>query len=345
MSYQTHAEYRVSWDAAYYTDPAIPLNVDIELASACNAKCTFCLYGDKDWREDMNEKDWDGKVKKRFMSKELALRIIDECAKIGVPALKMNFRGESTMHKDYREIMEYAAKSTMFYGAVGYGGYTERPSFFEILVNTNGNLPHNTTDHPTKRQDALTGLMCATKVMISLDSMDPDIYPKVRVGLDLSEAQKTISDLVELGHPDLWVRRVVCKDNQHEDFVGAVKSRWPKCVRVSEHSVFERNHYQNQALYEEDTSNWERTFCGYPAQRVVIEASGRYSACCIAWAGELSGGTYPAMSIMQYWNSPWRKRLADNLRKNVIENDKCKNCTSYMAFKRPERDFVKDVAR
>lgn len=337
--FKTREDYRKAWDNAYQEDSPVPLCVDIELASACNAKCSFCLYGDRDWREEMAEKDWDGQTKKRFMPAEMALRIIDEAAAAGVPSLKFNFRGESTLHPQFSAVIQHASSWRVTNLGTAYrhisgshiGG--SRPAFHDILVNTNGNCPPS----------AINGLMAATKVMVSLDSMEPETYAKVRVGLSLPKAQATIDALVECGHPDLWVRRVVCQDNKHEDFAKSVYTRWPKGVRVSEHYAFDRNHYANEAVHAEDPSNWERTYCGYPSQRVVIEASGRMVPCCIAWSGELTGGFYPAMSIMDYWNSPWRKKLAQELRAGQFSNEKCRKCTSFMAYKRPERAMVQDV--
>lgn len=333
--YPTRESYRAAWDAAYEKDAPVPLCVDLELASACNARCSFCLYGDRDWYSGMAEKDWDGKAKRRFMPTEMALRIIDECAEAGVPSLKMNFRGESTLHPDYSRILK-AAKNSKRWENCGDECecvFEDGPAFHDILVNTNANCP----------PAAIDGLMAATKVMVSLDSMDPATYAKVRVGLSLPHAQATVDELVRRGHQDLWVRRVVCQDNKDEDFAGAVYARWPKGVKVSEHYAFDRNHYKNEAVHAEDPSTWERTYCGYPSQRVVIEASGRMVPCCIAWEGELTGGYYPELSIMDYWRSDWRRNLAARLRRGEFQSPKCKGCTSFMAYKRPERAKVQDV--
>jgi molybdenum cofactor biosynthesis enzyme MoaA len=332
-AYPTRAAYRAAWQQAFDGEPAVPLNLDVELASACNARCSFCLYGDRDWTEGMAKDDWDGKPKRRFMPAEMALKLIDEAAAFGIPALKTNFRGESTIHPQYSAIMQYAAMKRANDQHGGSCRCVKLPAFHDILVNTNGNCPDG----------AIAGLMSATKVMVSLDSMDPAVYPKVRVGLKLERALEVIDELVRRKHPDLWVRRVVCQDNKDEPFAASAKTRWPAGVRISEHYAFDRNHYKNEAVHGEDVSKWPRKYCGYPSQRIVVEASGRYSACCIAWEGEMSGGRYPETSLKDYWTGKWRNEAAAALRKGEFPSDKCKNCTSYMAYDRPERAFVQDV--
>ena len=321
MGYATKADYRAAWARSYTEDPPVPLNLDLELAATCNAKCPFCLYGDRDWFKDMAEMDWDGKAKKRLMPTETAISLLDEGAAIGIPAVKLNFRGESLLHKDFRRIAEHAK-------ALGY---------WDVLSNTNGNIQARLFE------DGIAGLMACTKVMVSLDSMDPATYPKVRVGLSLDSAQRTITELVKRGHPDLWVRRVKCKSNAGEDFAGAVYREWPTGVKVSEHAVFDRNHYSEEEMTGEDHTKWERTFCGYSSQRLVVEASGRYQPCCLAWSGEFDAGSWPNISLREYWDSEWRRTLSNELRQNIFTNAKCKSCTSYMSFKRPERATVQDV--
>ena len=334
-AYPTRLSYRKAWTDAYLIDPPVPLNLDIELASACNAKCSFCLYGDRDWRDGMEENAWDGKAKRRFMPTDMAIALIDEAVELGIPAIKTNFRGESTLHRDYHEIMAYARRATAGDIRCQCHVFGAHPALHDLIVNTNGNCP----------EKSINGLMCATKVIVSLDSMDPAIYPKVRVGLKLERALEVIDELVSHRHPDLWVRRVVCKDNETEDFKGAVLARWPSGVRVSQHWALDRNHYKNEAVYEDDPSNWERTFCGYTAQRTVVDSSGRFVACCISWENEVSPPdmVYPKTSIKQYWDSDWRKNLTAELRRNEINNPKCVKCTSFAAYVRPERAALMDA--
>lgn len=329
--FPTKESYRDAWAKAYTVDPVVPLNIDIELASICNLACPFCYWGESEgFAQEMKQPDWDGGKKKRFMPTEMALKLIDECASIGVPALKMNYRGESTLHPDYSLIMRLAAEKGILLDDIG----TVDPAFYEILVNTNANC----------KDAAIDGLMAATKCMISLDSLDPKIYPTMRVNGNLDRAIEVVKELKRRGHPNLWVRRVITRANQHEPFVQRAKEIFGADTKVSEHFAFDRNKDDHQMLSEHDMYSWDRTYCGYPSQRLIVTASGKVLACCVAWRDETEVGIWPKQSLLEIWNGEPIKRLRADLRANNISGapDLCRNCTSYMAYKRPERDFVQD---
>ena len=63
-----------------------PQCVDIEIASICDLACPFC------YRQYLATPD-------KYIKKDLAYRIIDQCAELGVPSIKLNWRGEPLMHK------------------------------------------------------------------------------------------------------------------------------------------------------------------------------------------------------------------------------------------------------
>lgn len=337
--FPTFDSYREAWAKAYKEDPPVPLNVDIELASICNLACPMCYYGEADFIKEMKEeKDWDGGKKRRFMPADMAFRLIDECADIGVPALKMNFRGESTLHPQYWQIMGYArSKALKKWPEESWSlDYEDRVSFYEILVNTNANC----------NDKAIDGLMSATKVMVSLDSMVPETYEKIRVNGKLERALEVIGELRRRQHPGLWVRRVVTTINREEPFIAQVKEKFGEDIHVSEHFAFDRNHYAHLALEKEDfeTDKWKRTYCGYPSQRLIVTASGLCLPCCVDWRQELSVGDWPRQTLLEIWNGDPMRRLRENLRADRVGDPKgiCANCTSYMAYQRPERGWVQD---
>lgn len=315
MRFPDRKSYRKAWDEAYSVDPEIPLNLDLELSSTCNLRCSFCKLGDPGYRRSHRV---------RFMDTELAIRLIHEAAGIGIPAIKLNFRGESLLHPEFSKII-----------TEGYAIHVanRKPAFYDILINTNANFPVKDSEL----------LEAASKVMISLDSFDPDIYEKIRRGGDLEKVLAFI-DALAGHHPNLWVRRVICKENKDEDFVAVARARWGKKIHVSEHYAFDRNDKETQAVHGEKPSSWKRTYCGYPSQRLVVTAEGVVLPCCLMWGQEYVLGDVREKSLRQIWESRKRKDLVAVLRNNAITMAPavCQDCTSYLAYQRPERDWVRD---
>lgn len=340
--YKTRELYRKAWDAAYTEDPDVPLNVDIELASLCNLACPFCFWGEADFNSQMAKTAEDGKAKKRFMPTEMAIAIIEEAAEIGVPALKFNWRGESTLHPDYSKILQFAAtrRKTIhmdhkcgveceYDAEKGYHNSTI-PAFHDLLVNTNANC----------RDHALDGLMAATKVMVSLDSTIPEVYAKMRVNGNLDRAIEVTRELIRRGHPNLWVRRVMTKDNAHEEFAARVRDIFGPGVKISEHACFDRNadeHHQTT-----DPLRFERTYCGYPSQRMMIASDGNVFPCCVDYDGTMVMGNVLDESMFLIWDGEKFKKLRAELRANKFTSKACQNCTSWMAYQSKNRELVQD---
>jgi len=95
-----YEKYRYDWDNLPQKNVIrnYPPQVDIELASACNLKCPMCYTITDEFKEN---------VKTMFMDFELYKKIIDEIAG-KVYALRLSWRGESTLHKNFIEAIKYA---------------------------------------------------------------------------------------------------------------------------------------------------------------------------------------------------------------------------------------------
>lgn len=344
MIYATKESYRQAWERAYEVDPPVPLNIDLELASLCNLRCPFCFIPDPNFEKFISQKADDGKGLRRLMPKEMAFRIIDECAEIGVPALKFNWRGESTLHRDYSEIVQYARekiyepiKMRATRGLLqGWSAHPEpRPYFHELLANTNANCSDK----------AIGGLMACTKVMVSLDSMIPETYSQMRVGGDLERAKQVIWELVNRGHKNVWVRRVKTKANEGEDFYYAVKKEWGDKVKTSEHFCFDRNATQRNEISGCDHDDeMPRKYCGYPSQRIIITSAGYAYPCCLDLHETMRVGDTNKQTIMEIWNSDILRNLRRSLRslKTSAWSETCKNCESWMSWDAPQRNHVQD---
>lgn len=331
MIYKTAADYRKAWEDAYRIDPPVPLNVDIELASTCNLRCPFCFIPDPKFEQFIAQKSDDGRPLRRLMPMELALRVLDEAIRIGVPAIKFNWRGESTLHPEYTAIIKYARD----FGWNCDVDLNHRP-FFELLANTNANCP----------QESIDGLMYCTKVMVSLDSMVPETYAKMRVGGNLKKAKDTIWELVRRGHPNVWVRRVLAKMNEGEDFYGAVWKEWGNKVKVSQHYCFDRNQKQSSEISGcEHDDGLPRRYCGYPSQRLLITSAGFAYPCCLDLHETMRVGDFNNQTLLEIWNGQPMKKLRADLRANDKSrmSDACRYCESWMAYDTPQRAYVQDV--
>lgn len=296
-----YATYRKLWDNASKITPSIPLNIDVEISASCNLKCPFCFLQSKEY----------SKTSKRFMDFELAKDIIQDAIALGVPALKVNWRGESTIHPDFNKIMAFAHNH-----------------FLDLLINTNGNyLPEKTL-----------GVACATKVMFSVDSFNPTTYKKMRPGGDLAKVISNIRTLIDFGHRNIWVRRVLTDSNKGEDFKSASAQTFGNSVKVAEHYCYDRAKTHNNAS--------QRVYCGYPSQRLVIATNGDVFPCCVDYHGEMKLGNVKDITLAAIWKGFKLKAIRATLKdhKDMFISKQCKNCTSWMAYNAPERAKVGDKA-
>lgn len=301
--YPTFESYRSAWNFAKEFTPPIPLNIDLELTTCCNLKCPFCFLQSDAYVRSLH---------KPYMDTQMAIQIIKEAAQIGVPAIKMNWRGESTLHKDFNKIM----KAT-------------RNKFHEVLINTNGNCP----------PDSIPGLMYATKIMVSIDTMNKEKYANMRKRGNLREVYNLINELLERGHKNIWARRVITKENKDEDFAQIIKSTFKGKVKASEHYEFNR--------IDDDRGKKiiaaKREYCGYPSQRIVFATDGQAYPCCVDYNCTMPMGDYNKESILNIWNYSYIDELRRELKLcDYIDLETCKNCTSFMSYALREKNFVED---
>lgn len=164
MEADKYREYRLEWNRTANEDylPTHPLHVDIELSNVCNLRCKMCIHG---IRRMTNV---------GFMDKDLTLRLIDECAYIGVYSIKFNWRGEVTLN----DFLPGAVK------------YAKNKAILEVQINTNG-LPH--------KKDIL--IQCAKnqidRIIFSVDGFSKNTYENIRIGGNYDNLIRNIHRLIE----------------------------------------------------------------------------------------------------------------------------------------------------
>ncbi|HDI73762.1 MAG TPA: radical SAM protein [Candidatus Korarchaeota archaeon] len=168
----------------HYVLPSVhPKEVHVEITSDCNLNCEFCFR--KSWSEVPGE-----------MSLQLYSRILDQLEGMGAEFVWLSGWGEPTYHRNFLEILEMTSRR------------------FRTGILTNGTMLDKYA-----REIVSYGV---EKVVISVDSLDPNKYESIRVGSSLKELAHSIKTLREeklkrrSAYPSIWFIKVLMKSNLEE---------------------------------------------------------------------------------------------------------------------------------
>ncbi|MDB2411925.1 radical SAM protein [Litoricolaceae bacterium] len=248
---------------------APPLCVDIEIAAVCDLACPHCF------RANYATPD-------KVMADGLFYSLIDECAKLGVPSVKLNWRGEPLLHPRVIEFIRYAKDA----------------GILDVIINTNATRLSG---------DVARGLIEAGLdfLIVSFDGTNAKSYEKnrpARVGENkfddiLSNIKGFMLKRREIGAAFPYVKvQMVDIDNSgdsHRDlfqlFGGIVDE-----IQVSPYSERVENGsgvswWSNGVGLEMSDSSGNRLIsvgrrgCYQPFQRLMVTYDGRVSKCCYDW--------------------------------------------------------------
>ncbi len=290
--------YRFKWKYGKYLNLKKPVCVDLELSSHCNLRCPFCYHAE-------NEVPF----KKGMMDYKTAKRILQQAHKLKVPSLKFNFRGESTLNKDFYHITLLAKMQAK--------GYT----FQDRIVNTN---LVNVYDSNYK----LDGLLNCTTIKVSLDSLNIETYKKIRIGGDFQQVITSLNYLHKrITDQRLILQFVRTEENKKENFNRA-KLLWPKAEIVVKDLVGGRN--KDNAM-----PKGERQCCIQPFVRLITLFNGDMIMCCPDFKAQCVLGNIKTMTLYDAFNSAQASLLRDNLKCGLAFNyyNMCKNCSSWESYK------------
>lgn len=270
---EEYAAYRKEWKrrATEYDAGAFPLHVDIELNSTCNLRCKMC-YRQRGVGVDEG-----------VMALTFAKRIIDECATIGVKAIKFQYRGEPLLYAKLPQLIKYANDK----------------GILETMINTNGML---LTPNKSK------GLICAglTRLAVSIDGITDETYAKIRTGGVLSLVEKNVfyfhmaRNSAKKRLPLLRVQMVEQDANRHE--VGDFVKMWKQSAN-------------RVAVIKERRENLDYSFREIPCpqiyQRLVVLWNGDILACCGDHAKNFVLGNIVDNTLTGIWQGAKLTELRD----------------------------------
>lgn len=289
--------YRIQWN--YFPNmhivPKMPLNVDVELADACNLKCVMCVHGTGTMKDV-------GVIQEDF-----AKDMIDQIAAMGVYSMKLNWRGEAAMHKKLAPIIAYAKSK----------------GIAEVQMNTNG-IPF---DEEKIKNVINAGL---DRIIFSVDGNSKETYESIRVGSNFEKLIHNIETFIrqkqEMGRLKPFIRVQMVRTNKNSHEVNAFIARWQNQVddvRISD--VMDRG--QGNSMMVGDLVATGRAHCPQPFQRMLVARDGKVYPCCSDWYTQWPIGDANKDKLKDIWQS---KRM-NQLRKLINEDkmnlfEPCKSC-------------------
>ena len=279
---------------------AFPNRITIELTNQCNVSCSFCPRQDVD-------------MEIGFMDMGLYKKIVDEAALHLPVKLVLFFRGESLLHPQFIQCLEYAKEKGL--GPVQFAS--------NALA-----LDEKTAD---KMLDAGIDF-----ISFSLDTLNPEVYRSTRKSGNLSISMEHVVDLSRkcrerrargLPAPTLQVSTIELEDyiEEQPEFIRFWKN-YVDIVRVYyEHD--EKGGFRNQELKSLLPVLDKRQACRKVFTDFLVYWDGRLALCNYDWKGGLEGLDMTRMTIQEAWDSPCYERVRAMHQKGCFDgNIMCGDC-------------------
>jgi MoaA/NifB/PqqE/SkfB family radical SAM enzyme len=276
-----------SWQKNLYSKDSTctPLCIDIEVAAICDLACPFC------YRQFLATPD-------KIMDSHLAFMLIEESAKLGVPSIKFNWRGEPLLNPNLSEYIKYAKKC----------------GILETIINTNATL----LDEKKSVELIESGL---DMIIFSFDGGTKETYEKMRPGrfgnnsfeavynniINFCELRKKLGKKLPLTKIQMILTESSFREQEqffalfkgHVDDV-SVKQYSERGADINEldadalrrvKNAIETNQFGANTPYMRlrDGSIFlskKRLPCEQPFQRMLVTYDGRVGMCCYDWGAQ-----------------------------------------------------------
>jgi hypothetical protein len=312
---ERYEAYRREWDRRETDLDAAdhPVHVDLESVAVCDLRCGsseedpqgFCQI----WtHEHIRTQGFDSHTYQRgYMDPVLYGRLLQQCADMGTSSIKLNYRGEPSLHP---RIVSFVREASLL-------------GFPDIMMNTNGNgLARKQPELFAKIVEA--GI---TDLMFSVDACDPETYRRQRVGGEWEVLLNSVRTAVEArakgkGAPDCRIRASVVRTHLNAAAVdrGRMEEFWKGKMGVDWMSVSEcyfpagSEHHWKAAHWAQMTA--AEFQCADSFRRMVVTWDGRHTMpCCQGFTLEIDGGSVvgtasrPPLRLKEAWASSNFDRL------------------------------------
>lgn len=250
-----------------------PSTVALETSAYCNSSCIMCAHRVM-------------KRKKGFMTWSLFKDAVDECVEHEIEILYLSGFSEPFTDKDLDKKIAYAS---------GKG--------IKTSIYTNGSL----IDERNAKKIIQAGL---DEIIISIDGFTPEVYNRIRVGLDFEIVAENIRHLAALrdkAKPRIVLKMVLIGDVNRGE-VARARRDWGSIVDTL---VVRQPHDWlgkvdlNPDAYTPHRGQDEslRLPCVYPFTRLYVYWDGTVPVCCMDYDAEGKVGQFGEQSLAEIWQS------------------------------------------
>lgn len=293
----------------YFTNKPHLMNAMIELTTSCNERCVHCYHP-----------DW----KNVFLDKEVVKKFLREAKDLG--CLNVSFTGgEPFLHKDIKEILEYAHELDLV-----------------IAILTNGTLI-------TEEKVKLLKELEIDSIQLSIYSLDPDIHDSItQIPGSLKKTMKALSLLMEneiyvIVSAPIMRKNINCiskvkkwaEENkldfrtdydlirkfssENENSMKILKSQYSEVI-----NLYDYRNNNDSFKGKESSFNKERSVCSAGKNAITLGSDGNYYSCMTLKRKDLIVGNVKDKTLEYHWNN---SEVLKGLRRLKTANlTKCKNC-------------------
>lgn len=293
---------RISPGENFETLLRFPRYFEIETVNACNARCAMCTISE--WAQSR------GRMKEALFGR-LAEEIIDHASEVrrvslyrdGEPMLDTRIADKIKLLKD--------------------GGVSE------IMISSNGSLLT-----PDRAEELLKAGL--DDIIFSVDSLDPEVYASIRIGLDLDTVMENVDAFIKLRdklNPSTRIRMRMIRQQSNHD-------HWPEYEKFWAGKLG-----TNDRIYYNNINNWGGQLSGFnPVSMsyepslpcvalfslMVIFADGQVPYCNVDFNNTRPTGDVNVSSIADLWQGEVINRRRENhLTDNKGHNPMCARCNAW----------------
>jgi radical SAM protein with 4Fe4S-binding SPASM domain len=271
----------------------IPVYVQIEPTSACNLRCKMCWQSNPTFSKS-------GQI--GYMDLELFKKIVDDAVVCGVEAITIVSRGESLLHPNLPEMLDYI-----------------KDKFIDLKINTNATLLTPELSRTLLRSNF-------SIIVFSIDAAEKELYESIRIRGKWDDVLENVKSFDQIRKNEfdgsqtlVRVSGVNVSSDQNWDLISGFWSDFVDEVGFVE-MIPMSDTYGNP-------KDGITKPCEYLWQVLHIYQDGRINPCDLDYEGRLFIANMRTSNIEAAWDSKKMKKLRqihlDGSRQEVSPCDRC----------------------